>query len=409
MPTEQPLSKQIIDYISANVTTEKCSVSDELLDYVKKHTPYIGNHDDVGRIEATIREKKFKEMYEDFSQNVINIADKHHTEYSNEILDILLGAMEVNVDSPYYDELCMLLKDEIATYRTDLLVSDHSNELYYQSLIERFSRYIYQILITSQYSAERLREFYDSIDNFYSLSVFYKKPDCENDLAYIDIAPKDQPLCMMLLFHHYLNAADSIQSLVADIIRISGLKAVPDEVSKLAEKAFYAVNGNSSVIIDAISKKFDKLGDKGDDFKINLVKQVLSQIIESNESCSVADKKAFTQYYERYHSSIRDGKLYSVDDFRADFDVDIQILQDVLTNSFVRAVSIEKPFVAREAKSIDDIIDYINSKRFGSFLSANFYKIKYKETQILDRQRREQEQNAAIIGAINGILDSLTN
>lgn len=409
MPTEQPLSKQIITYITDNVTTEHYSVSDELLDHVKKHTPFIGNHDDVGRIEATIREMKFKEMYEDFSQNVINIADKHHTEYSAQILDIILDAMGVDTSSPYREELAESLKGEVSAFRSDLISSDHSNELYYQSLIERFSRYIYQILITSQYSAERLREFYDSIDNFYSLSVFYKKPDCEDDLAYIDIAPKDQPLCMMLLFHHYLNAADNIRLLMNDISRISGIREVPDEITKMAEKAFSATGGNKETIIDMITKKAANIADKSDDFRVNLVKQALSQVIESNEPSSVANKEAFTQYYERYHSSIRGGKLYSVEDFRADFDVDIQILQDVLVNAFVRAISIEKPFVAREAKSIDDIIDYIKSKSFGAFLSANFYKIKYKETQLLDKQRREQEQNAAIIQAISGILDSLAN
>ena len=409
MPTEQPLSKQIITYITDNVTTEHYSVSDELLDHVKKHTPFIGNHDDVGRIEATIREMKFKEMYEDFSQNVINIADKHHTEYSAQILNIILDAMGVDTSSPYREELAESLKGEVSAFRSDLISSDHSNELYYQSLIERFSRYIYQILITSQYSAERLREFYDSIDNFYSLSVFYKKPDCEDDLAYIDIAPKDQPLCMMLLFHHYLNAADNIRLLMTDISRISGIREVPEEITKIAEKAFSATGGNKETIIEMVTKKAANIVDKSDDFRVNLVKQALSQVIESNEPCSVANKEAFTQYYERYHSSIRGGKLYSVEDFRADFDVDIQILQDVLVNAFVRAISMEKPFVAREAKSIDDIIDYIKSKSFGAFLSANFYKIKYKETQLLDKQRREQEQNAAIIQAISGILDSLAN
>ncbi|MBE6841721.1 MAG: hypothetical protein E7510_02690 [Ruminococcus sp.] len=409
MPTEQPLSKQIITYITDNVTTEHYSVSDELLEYVKKHTPFIGNHDDVGRIEATIREMKFKEMYEDFSQNVINIADKHHTEYSVQILDILLDAMGVDTSSPYREELAESLKGEVSAFRSDLISSNHSNELYYQSLIERFSRYIYQILITSQYSAERLREFYDSIDNFYSLSVFYKKPDCDDDLAYIDIAPKDQPLCMMLLFHHYLNAADNIRLLMNDISRISGIREVPDEITKMAEKAFSATGGNKETIIDIVTKKAANIVDKSDDFRVNLVRQALSQIIESNEPYSVANKEAFTQYYERYHSSIRGGKLYSVENFRTDFDVDIQILQDVLVNAFVRAISMEKPFVAREAKSIDDIIDYIKSKSFGAFLSANFYKIKYKETQLLDKQRRDKEQNAAIIQAISGILDSLAN
>lgn len=409
MPTEQPLSKQIIDYIFANVTTDKYSISDELIDEVIKHSPYIGNHDDVGRIEDDIRKIKFKEMYEDFSQNVVKIADKYHTSYSVQILDILLSAMNVESTSPYFDDLKKLLKSEIAAYRSDLLAADHSNELYYQSLIERFSRYIYQILITSQYSVERLREFYDSIDDFYSLSVFYKQPDCENELAYIDIAPKDQPLCMMLLFHHYLNIDDSLHLLSDDISRITGVRDIPDNVLKFLYKTFSVTGGNKDTIIDEIKKAIGKAMDKTDDFKVNLIKQTLSKLIEINEPCSVADKEAFTRYYERYHSSIRGGNLYSVDDFRKDFDVDIQILQDVLTNAFVRAISIEKPFVAREAKSIDDIIDYIKSKNFGGFLSANFYKIKYKENQLLDKQYREQEQNASIIGEINCILDSLNN
>lgn len=408
MSKELPLSKQITDYISANITIEKYSISDELANYVRLHTPYIGGHEDVGRIEFTIREMKFKEMYEDFSQNVINIADKHHTEYSFQILDILLDTMGVDTSSPYRNELSELLKNEIVIYRSDLL-SSHTNEFYYQSLIERFSRYIYQILITSPYSVERLGEFYDSIDEFYSLSVFYRKPDCKNDLEYIDIAPKNQPLCMMLLFHHYLNATDSIRLLINDISRISGIGEVPEEIFKFAEKAFFSVNGNNNSIIDVITKKFANIADESNNFRINLVRQALSQIVEINQPCSVTDKKAFIQYYERYHSSIRGGELYSIENFRKDFNVDIQILQDVLTNAFVRAISMEKPFIAREIKSIDDIIDYIKSKNFSSFFSKNFYKIKYKETQLLDKHKREQEQNIAIISAINNILDSLAN
>ena len=410
IPAEQPLSKKIVDYISDNVTTEKYSISDELIDDAAKHSPYLGTHEDVARIEGYIRKIKFKEMYGDFSQNVINMADKHHMEYSAQILDIILKAMGVDSDFQYYDNLKELLKNEISAYRSDLLSTDHSNELYYQSLIERFSRYIYQVLITSQYSVERLRVFYDSIDNFYSLSVFYRKPGCENDLSYIDIAPKDQPLCMMLLFHHYFDISDSLRLLADDISRISGLREIPEDLMLLIKEAFFAV-GKKDGIIEEVKKVISKQenGDKSDVFKINLLKQTFSNFNNYNEPCSVADKKAFTRYYEHYHSSLRGGKLYSVDDFRADFDIDIKILQDVLINAFVRAVSIEKPFVAREIKSIDDIIDYIQSKEFSKFLSTNFYKIKYKETQYLDKQHRIQEQNAAIISEISRILDSLVN
>lgn len=408
--SEQPLSKRIVNYITNNITTDKYSISDEMIDTAIKSSPYTGNYEDTGRIEADIRKAKFKEMYEDFSQNVINIADKYHMEYSAKIIDILLEAMGSNMDSPYYNDLKELLKNEISVYRSDLLSSEYNSKFYYQSLIERFSRDIYQVLITSQYNEERLREFYNSIDNFYSLSIFYKKEDCTDDLSYIDIAPKDQPLCMMLLFHHYFNIEYSLRILSEDICKIVEIKAFPDEVWKFAEKAFFATCGQKDSIIDAVKRKVSDIEDfigKTDDFKISILKNILAQLININKPCSAADKEAFTKYYRNYHSSLKGGKLYSVEDFKEDFNIDIQILQDVLTNAFVRAINMEKPFIARETKSIDDIIDYIKSKSFGKFLTKNFDKIKYKENQILDKQRREQEKNAAIIEEIQDILANL--
>lgn len=444
MPSEQPLSKRIVEYINQNITTEKYSISDELIDIAIKRSPFTGLHEDTGRIEGYVREVKFKEMYGDFSQNVINIADEHHVKYSAQIIAVMLNAMGVVESSPYYDDLKELLEQEISAYRSDLKSSDNSNELYYQSLIERFSREIYQVLITSQYSTERLREFYDSIDNFYSLSIFYKKGNAADDLSYINVAPKDQPLCMMLLFHHYVNAIDTMRMLSDELCRVTGLRELPTEVWEFAQKAFSAVGGRKEIVLEAVSKAFTKdtsrskndsissiyssdmfkgiLGttssvmsasadilEKTEDFRINLLRKTLAQVVESNEPCSVADREGFTRYYERYHSTLRGGKLYSVDDFRKDFDVDIQILQDVLANAFVRAISMEKPFVARETKSIDDIIDYVESKGFSKFLSENFWKIKYEETQLLDKQRREQEQNAAIVGAINSYLSTISD
>ena len=406
MPKERPLSKKIIDYITAEVTTEKYSLTDEELDDAIKRSPYIGNHEDVGRIEGDIRENKFKAMYEDFSLNVVNIADKLHNEYSAQILEIMLSSMGIDGSSPYYDDLKTGLTKEISAVRTDLLSADHSNELYYQSLIERFSRYIYQILITSQYSSERLREFYDSIDDLYSLSIFYKKPDCKNELAYIDVAPKDQPLCMMLLFHNYFRREEVVRSLADEACRLLNVRSLPEETAQYLDTA-YCMLGTKESVIAKVRNVADKAGDKSDEFKINLLNQTLNQLTKNYKLCSVADQAEFSKFYGEFHSSVRGGKLYSVADFRADFDVDIQILQDVLVNAFVRAISMEKPFVAREVKAIDDIVDFVKSKKFGAFISANFYKIRYRETQILDKQRREQEQNAAIIGEISNILNTL--
>ncbi|MCM1023126.1 MAG: dynamin family protein [Prevotella sp.] len=408
--SELPLSAKILEYISSEITVAKYGISDEMIDEVRKRTKYTGTFADVMRMDQDIRSMKFDEMYEDFSQNIVNIADKLHSEYSEQIIGIMLEVMGVDSVSPYYDDLNELLKNEISYYRSDLLSSDCGNRFYYQSLIERFSRDIYEVLILSLYNSERLRKFYDCIDNFYSLSVFYKKSDCSDDFSYIDTAPKDQPLCMMLLFHHYINAVDSLRILSDDLCRIAGIKEIPKDVWKYAEKAFFVDCGRKDGIIESIKKAFAKISDMTtDDFKINLLRNKLNEIIEINEPCSATDKESFIDYYKRYHSSVRGGKQYSVDDFRADFDADIQILQDILANAFVRAVSLEKPFATRESKSIDDIIKYIKSKRFGEFISSNFRKIKYKEAAQFDKQRREQEQNAAIIGEIGNILDALAD
>ena len=186
--------------------------------------------------------------------------------------------------------------------------------------------------------------------------------------------------------------------------------------------------GNQNIICTELEKAFQKVANQSDDFKINLVINELNKIIKrnrqngegnfidkcslrtaDNQVASITDKEAFTRYYTQYHSSLRNGKLTSVEDVTKDFDVDIQILQDILKNAFVRAINMEKPFVARETKSIDDILDYIKSKEFGKFLSDNFYKIRYKENQFWDKERRKREQDAAIVNEINGILNELTD
>ncbi len=409
-PGEKPLSKQITEYITNNVIPEKFGISDEEIDKALKRSPYTGLHEDTARIEGDIRKEKFKIMYEDFSHNVINLADKHHSDYSKQIVDIMLDAMGITKSSPYYDDLKATLENELSVFRNDLSESDHSNKFYYQSLIERFSRDIYQVLILSQYNAERLREFYDNIDNFYSLSIFYKNSDCENDLSYIDIAPKDQPLCMMLLFHHYLNASDKIHELADEVCRITGIKELPEDLLKYAEKAFNAAGALKDSIINQITNAFSTVAEQSNEFRISLLRNTFSKLIDRNKPCSVADQEEFTRYYERYHSSLRNGRMYSTDDLKADFNVDILILQEVLKNALVRAINIEKPFVAKETKSIDDIIEYTkNSRSFRKLLSDNFYKIKYEDNQRLEKERHEQEQNYAIVSEINSVLDTLSN
>lgn len=407
VPEEKHLSQQIQDYINSSITTEHWGIIEKDTDEAARDSQFADTHEDITRIEPTLREKRFNEMYDDFSRNVVGIADGRHHEYSKQILDIIMDAMGISQDSLYRDELREALKKEITPYRGDM------SEGYYQSLIERFSRDIYQILILEPYGENRLNEFYANIDNFYSLSIFYKEPDSKEDLAYINIAPKDQPLCMMLLFHYYINTKSTLQTLSKNICEVMGLGELPAEIVDYLTKAFSASWGNSDILADAVKKAVSRATDfiaRSEVFKLDVLKQVLAQIVEQNEPSNVSDRKAFTEYYKKYHASLRKGELYSTEFFRADFDDDIKILHDVLENAFVNAINMEKPFVAREVKSIGDILDYIGkSGKFGSFITHNYTKIQYSVTQMWDKENREKVQNAAIVNKINKILDRMEN
>lgn len=408
----KPLSEKIRQYVTDEVTIDNYKVETAEIDAERLKTIYADDHDHMQSIESSIRRNKFEKMYSDFSENVINIANELHTEYSKQILNVILNSLGVDENSPYREELMDALKTEIGAFRSDLLSSEHTAEPYYQSLIERYSRYIYQVLIATEYQTARLDAFYPNIDDLYSLSVFYKIPGCENDRAYINVAPKDQPLCMMLLFHHRLNAADKLRSLADEIGRIAGMTIIPDELWKIIEITYNAVGGNNNTVIGAMNKAFSKVtapANATGDFKVNLIKNTLSQLTESNLPCNITDEEGFRRYYANYHNMIRNGKPYDIEDFKNDLNDDIQILQDVLLNALISAISLEKPFVAREKKSTDDIVAYIGSNKFGDFLSHNFYKIKYNENRNLDKQQREQEQKTAIINAISGILNTLGN
>ena len=139
---------------------------------------------------------------------------------------------------------------ELYAFRFELSSLGKRPGIYYQSLIERFSRDIYEILITSQYNTERLRKFYESIDNFFSMAIFYQKTDTVQDLSYTKIAPQDSPFCMTLLFHHYLNITETIRLLSEDILRITELNELSEELEQFIEQAFSSTWGNSQEIID---------------------------------------------------------------------------------------------------------------------------------------------------------------
>lgn len=396
---DKPLSERIFSYIDDNITAEKYLIENDEIEIARKDSLLTDVAPEIRKIDEKIREARFNRMYDDFSENVISLASAYHQEYTEHILNALLSAMEVSDSSPFYEELKSQLAAELAPWRGSERTDDQ-----YQSLIEQFSRDLYETLIYCPYTEERLRKFYENADRFFALSVFYRAPDAKDELAYIRIAPEKQPLCKMLLFHEYRNLSEKLNRLVGVV---SKKVKLPPGIEAELNRALYALEGDVERGEEILDKKFSKAADKSDEFKLNLLRSAIEEICAmSGPTPSIADKEAFISYYKGYHNSLRKG-LITQEEMKEDFQADVEILRDVLLNAFVSAISMDRPFIKRESKSIEDIMDYADSEKFREFLRLNFRKIKYAETERLDRAERERRQNQDIAREVDSILKTL--
>lgn len=396
---DKPLSAKIFSYIDINITPEKYLIENEEIGIARKDSLLTDVAPEIRKIDEKIREARFNRMYDDFSENVISIASDYHQEYTEHILNALLRAMEVSDNSPFYEELKSQLTAELAPWR-----GSERTDCQYQSLIEQFSRDLYETLIYCPYTEERLRKFYDNADRFFALSVFYRAPDAEDKLSYIRVAPEKQPLCKMLLFHEYRNLSEKLNRLVGVV---SKKVKLPPGIEVELNRALYSLEGDVEQGEEILDKKFSKAANMSDEFKLKLLRNAIEEICEmSGPTPSIADEEAFISYYKGYHNSLRKG-LITQEEMKEDFQADVEILRDVLMNAFISAISMDRPFIKRESKSIEDIMDYADSADFRAFLLRNLRKIKYTETERLDKVERERRQNQDIAREVDSILKTL--
>ena len=379
---ERPLSKLILENLIKNITKENYSVTDEEISNKKRDlNKSTGGNVTVSKIEERIREDKFYRMYGDFSNNIVGITDKRHFEYGNKVIATILKALGVYEGSANYRELYEKLKQELIPYRAELDESpsgcSSKTASYYSSLIERFARDVYEILIAYPYTAERYdKKFFPSMDNFLSMAVFYKPEGNADDKSYASKTLQELPFCKKLLFHDEAGEK-GIAELFKKVCAVTKITELDDEAKELVKKAYAVEGNNAEAVINYIENAFKSvapgLSNAG---RRNVLVNNLKTKYGSSPSLkmpSIAEKEEFSKYCKNYFATSI--KYDDYDDFRREFDKDIEILRDVMVNAFVYAINLEKPFATREEKSIEDIIKQYVDGRFTTFINHNFDKI----------------------------------
>jgi len=419
MQKDRPISKDIAKYISETIVIDNYQITEQELEKAHKdNISSITGHEAPQTVEPPLRKEKFEIMYHDFSDAIMSISVSSHIKCHNDIINMVMEAMGLSEASPYYNDIRAKICREFSDK-----TSRGTDEDYYQSLIERFSRDIYEILIQCTYSEDRYNKFEQEMDNFFSLSVFYNPGLTEeNKLDYINKAPKDQKLCNLLLFHDKHNTTGDLETspqkteeLARRIKDITGLEDISSKNMKLiktivdmdydnADKIITDVlgssvyNGENQMTISAktsmlLQKAINEMQESGKGSGSNIIQADISKPDE------------FRKAYANYFAEIRTSHTY--EDVRKDFACDIEILRNVLLNAFIRAINIEKSFVAREVKFIEYVISWIESRDFNSFISKNIMLIKSEEFGHLKHAEAEIKMTTAFISEINKIIATI--
>lgn len=408
------LSIKMQNELASLFSSDKYMITRENIERAKLKVAGTTSSVNVEKVEEMIREKKFKEIYAELSEIVLKVATRDHEDLYHKIYSLFEAALQVDPDARDYH----LLKERIEAYiqQYKKRTEDADN---YQSLLERFIRDLAEVLIMRPYGMEaRLNRFLDDSSTFSGLMMFYDPGEDAADYrkSFMAIAPKDQPQIYALLFHEY-----------KDSIKIS--KQMMDYVSRISKDACQSIivlelicsliKKNPQLAYETLEtyveeSDFDEYEEE-DIIKelIPKLRTALSKMPAGHQGGLSASMKGYDFTNEplfkiQYQQHFVKKDLRKYEDIQKEYAIDLEILKDFLVSASIPAISIEKPFIAREVKSIDRLIDCVESDSYLDFVTDNLELLRRDIFDEFERKQSEHMVNRAVVREIEQVLESMS-
>lgn len=378
----RPISDAVIEKVVSQITIDKFGVTDEEYTDAKNRVGMIGTNESPEKVDNYLRDAKEQTIYKTFTDGTVSVADQKHKECDDKIVEIILNGLDVAPNNANSEQIKKNIYDFINAHK-----DAYDGRGYYRSLIERFSRDMFEILIINPLgSQDRWNKFETDAANFQALAMFdiNKKKDADFE---------NQPLYSKLLFQTdqvggtYETSQDykDILAKIGNVVQFLPTGPIP----KLLAKAFLDPNTTENV------KKFVNNNMRNMDEK-SITNRLEAMTKQIKEDLSL-NKKA----YERYFLGKRDKDK---DAIISEINQDITILHDVLNDVVLNAISIEKAFLALEFGNIANIIAAINGDAFRDFIKNNAALIRASEYADLEAEQQQIKTRQSILGDINNLL-----
>lgn len=412
---ERKLSQIIESKVEELVNIENYQITDSELETMHRNKAGNGVNEVPGAVEPALRELRFRSMYDRFQKEVSDVASEAHRNNFIEIMEIFKKRLGLR-DRDINNEKLLQNISEFIRGRKDIGEVIDIDYEYFNSLIERFARDIYEILILKSRGHDRYNKFIERAENYLSMSVFYsakKAKLSDNGFSYLSSTPSESPMWKILLWPELINdRIDNSETEVWEIISsFTGIvKGKSRKIDELVESALNKYGDDTNKVVTALFTGFAKSIPEVE--TILAVKDLLNDCLgESNTEVKVSDDliDILSKKMKEIKRSMKNssGAVVTYKDIQEEFNWDIKVLNDVLRNAFVEAINMDRAFSAREVGMIEKLIQRIRGVEFGAFLENNLQLIKYDEISKIKGEQDRQRADSVIMSQINEILVNL--
>lgn len=383
----RPISDAVIEKVVSQITIDKFGVTDEEYTYAKNRVGMIGQNESPEKVDNYIRDTKEQVIYKTFTDGTVSVADQKHKDCDDKIVEIIMNGLDIASSNANSNQIKKNIYDFINSQK-----DAYDGRGYYRSLIERFSRDLFEILIINPLgSQDRWNKFESDAPNFQALAMYDTNKKKDTDF-------ENQPLYSKLLFQTeqvggtYETSQDykDILAKIGNVVQYLPTGPIP----KLLAKAFLDPNTTENV------KKFVNNNMRNMDEKsITNRLEVMTKQIKEDMSLN---KKAYDRYFLGKRDKDKDAIISEINQ-------DVVILHDVLNDVVINAISIEKAFLALEFGNIANIIAAINGEAFREFVKNNAALIRASEYASLEAEQQQILTRQSILGDIKNLLDQMNN
>lgn len=413
---ELKLSKAIDAKISELVTVENCKITEEELKETHRDKAGNGTMQNPSAVEPAIRQLKFNKMYEDFQEEIFNIAAEEHESNFKEIVEIFKTRFGLSDRNACTDGLIGNIC-EFIDGRSTRDSADGEGKAYFSSLIERFARDIYEILILKTRGQDRYNQFRDRVENYLSMGVFYsatKARAAEGDqFSYIDAKLSDSPMWKLLLWPELLNDCEEVDTnkVWETLKNLTGIEE-GDYISidRLINASISRYGKSSVELVKKIFTGFVKSRPEME--LVRAAREILQEYVVGDEEENKNENEDLRDIIDgRAHVKRSIGKEVELtyESIQEEFKADILVLKEVLRHAFIGAINMDRAFSANEVGFIERLIKKLDKQEFEEFFKKNWQLIKYDEMSSIADERAKQDADRVVMEQIDQVLTALNH